>query len=222
MNDEIDIKRASYPRVSDIISFQNSDELKNIPLDTLANACIRGQKVHAYCTATMKNLWVSEIEPEYQPYVDAFVAWADENVESELHSAVRLYDDVKRFTGEFDMILKLKTGETVLIDIKTSSVKSKTWPVQLAAYSHLCEMHGYKFDAVYNLHLKKVKPGIFDEENEEKILVSPPVIKACVVPYNDIKHFWEIFSSALACYDYFIRKEPKQPKKVQNDVRAAA
>jgi PD-(D/E)XK nuclease superfamily len=208
--DELEIKRASYPRVSEIIGKQNSEELRSVPIDTLANACIRGTKVHAYCTATMKGLWVSAIEDEYRPYVDAFLSWSNENVEEELFSSIRLCDDVKRFTGEFDMIVKLKDGKRALLDLKTSSAKSKTWPVQLSAYVHLCKLNGYEFDEVYNIHLKKVKPAIFDENSEEKILISPPQVKACLIAYNDLTPYMEIFSSALACYDYFSRKEPKQ------------
>jgi PD-(D/E)XK nuclease superfamily len=207
--DELNIKRASYPRVSDIIGKQNADELKSIPVDTLANACIRGQKVHSYCTAKIKNLWVPEIELEYQPYVDAFTDWAEENISKELHSAVRLYDDVKRFTGEFDMLVELKSGEIALLDIKTSSAKSKAWPIQLAAYGDLLTTNGYKFDAVYNIHLKKVKPGIYDEENEQKVLITPPQVKAYQIRYDDLKPYAEIFSYALQCYDYFSRKEAK-------------
>ena len=207
--EELEIKRASYPRVTDIIGKQNADELKSVPLDTLANACIRGQKVHSYCTAKMKGLWIDAIEAEYEPYVTAFVEWAEENIDCELASAERLYDDVKRFTGEFDMIVKLKDGTRALIDIKTSSAKSKSWPIQLSAYAHLCRLNGFEFDAVYNVHLKKVKPAIFDENSEEKTLISPPYVKAFLIAYDEITPYWEIFSSSLTCFDYFSRKEAK-------------
>lgn len=202
-------KRAHYPRVSDIIGKQNGDELRNVPLDVLANACLRGQRVHDYCTAWVRNLWVSDIEPEYELYLDAFKQWADDKVDDCKHSNVRLYDDVKRFTGEYDLIVKLRTGQHALIDIKTTCVKSKTWPVQLSAYAHLCRVNDYPFDEVYNVHLKKVKPAVYEEIQGEKVQVSPPVIKAIETKYDadQLSKYWEIFSSALECYDYFTRKE---------------
>lgn len=204
---DLEIKRSLYPRVSDIIGKQNRDELRNIPLDTLANACIRGQKVHDYCTAWIKQLWIPDIEPEYEPYLEAFKKWACENIEEGYYSAVRLYDDVKRFTGEFDMIVKLKSGKMALLDIKTSSSRSKAWAVQLAAYSHLCRINGYEFDVIYNIHLKKKSAAIYEEKGGEKVLVSPPFIEVVEIMHGDVSDYWEIFSSALKCYDYFDRKE---------------
>jgi len=207
--DDLEDKRALYPRVSDIISKQNAEELRSVPLDTLANACIRGQKVHDYCTAWIKKLWLTDIEPEYEPYVNAFTHWAACNSTECLHSSVRLYDDVKRFTGEFDMILKLTDGSTALVDIKTSANKSKAWPLQLAAYQYLCKLNGYQFDRVLNVHLKKTQTAVFEEKQGEKVLISPPVVKVVIVEYKDLTDSWEIFSSALRCYDYFDRKEVK-------------
>lgn len=207
--DNLELKRVHYPRVSDIISKQNSDELRNVPLETLANACIRGQKVHDYCTAWIKHLWITDIEPEYEPYFKAFTDWACENIFEGLYAGVRLYDDERRFTGEFDLIVKMKNGVTALLDIKTSSSKSKAWPVQLAAYSHLCKQNGYEFEKIYNIHLKKTHAPLYEENEGKKVAISPAVIKTCVIEYDDLSHFWEIFSSALQCYDYFHRKEVK-------------
>lgn len=206
---DLDDKRALYPRVSDIISKQNEAELRSIPIETLANACIRGTKVHEYCTAYMKSLWIVDVEPEYKPYFDAFVRWSEENIECVLYTGIRLYDDVKRFTGEFDMIVKLKNSKTMLLDIKTSASKSKAWPLQLAAYSHLCKINGYEFDDVCNLHLKKTVAPVYEEKEGEKVLISPPSVKPIVVEHGNITPHWEIFSSALKCYDYFDRKEAK-------------
>ena len=208
--EDIEIRRATYPRVSEIIAKQNEAELRAIPLSILADACIRGTKVHEYCTTYMKNLWVMDIEPQYLPYFDAFRLWAKENVTRTLHSPVRLYDDQRRFSGEFDMIVELKTGEIALIDIKTSAAKSKSWAVQLAAYHHLCKLNGYPVDIMFNVHLKRKEAGEFEVNDQgEKVLVSPPVIKTSIVKCEDINASWEIFSSALRCYDYFDRKEKK-------------
>lgn len=201
----LQIARAMYPRVSDIIGKQTEKEMRAIPLETLANACVRGTKVHDYCSAYLKGLWISEIEPEYLPYVNAFIEWANNNIYQTLHTNVRLYDDVKLFTGEYDCIVKLKgSKKIVLLDIKTSANASKSWPIQLAAYKHLCEINGYDVEAVYNIHLKKTKAATYDDL---KNMVTPPKVKAEKIDHGDIKPYWQIFTSALACYDYFDRKE---------------
>lgn len=202
--------RLTYPRVSDIISKQNAAEFKSIPIQTLANACIRGTKVHDYCTAWVKGLWVDGIEPEYQPYFDAFVHWYKTEVEDVIQMPTRLYDDEKRFTGEFDMIVKMKGKKGLaLIDIKTSCNKSKTWPVQLAAYAHLCDVNEIAFDYIVNVHLKKTQSATCDYIEGEKVEISPLLVKPMTIEYGDIIPYWQIFHSALQCYDYFERKEAK-------------
>lgn len=196
-----------YPRVSDIISKQNSDEFRNVNLEVLGNACLRGEKVHEYCTSYLVGAWISEIEEDYQPYVDAFRVWVDQNVDECLFSTVRLYDHEKLFTGEFDLIVKLKDSKRVaMIDIKTSSAVSKSWPIQLAAYKHLCELNDYPSDLYFNLHLKKTKGPEF---NEKTFMMDPATVKCKQIPYEDLTVYWEIFASALRCYDYFTRKEKK-------------
>lgn len=200
-------QRLFYPRVTDIIGKQNASEFSAIPIDTLISACTRGQKVHAYCTAWLNNLWVSDIEPEYSPYFTEFVKWAEANVQECLFNNIRLYDDVQRFTGEFDLIVKLKSsGKIALVDIKTSSSKSKTWPIQLSAYSRLCKLNGYEIETQMIVHLQKV----YKKKNEEeRTVISPLQVKANITEYKETTSYWEIFSSALNCYDYFDRKEKK-------------
>lgn len=197
------MERAQYTRVSDIIGKQTIEDMRSIPIEALAKAAVRGTKVHEYCTAWLNKHWVPEIEAEYEPYFNAFVGWASENIADCLHSSVRLYDDVKRFTGEFDFIGVLKDGTTALFDIKTSSVKSKAWPIQLAAYKHLCELNGYTFDKICNIHLKKSYKNPTGDDSESR----PVVIDALVYDYEDVTQYWDIFASALTCYDYFHTKE---------------
>jgi len=98
MND-LNFERALYPTVTQIIGKQTEREMKSIPIETLANASIRGTKIHGYCTAYLQGLWLSEIEEEYQPYVDAFIKWADENIYQTQLTATRLYDDSLKFSG---------------------------------------------------------------------------------------------------------------------------
>jgi hypothetical protein len=59
------------------------------------------------------------------------------------------------------------------------------------------------------VHLKKTKPAKYEEIEGQKVLVSPPHVKAIAIYHEDISEAWSIFSSALNCYDYFHRKELK-------------
>lgn len=205
---ELDFLRMLYVRVSDVIGKQNYEEMRSIPIDTLANAAIRGTKVHDYCTTYVKGLWLPDMELEYTPYVQAFIKWYEENVHQTLYTNTRLYDDEKKFTGEFDMIVVLKESkEIAMLDLKTSANVSRSWPIQLAAYKHLCELNGYQPEAYINVHLKKTKSGYFETVEGVKTMITPPIVKAQEIRHNDLKPYWEIFSSALRCYDYFNRKE---------------
>jgi hypothetical protein len=206
---KLEAQRLHYPRISDIIGKQTEKEMRHIPIEYLVTASIRGTKVHDYCTAYLRQLWLPEIEEEYIPYVNAFIEWSKDNIYQTLYNNVRLYDDVKRFTGEFDLICILNPNKdrpircTALIDIKTSAKACKDWPVKMAAYKHLCEINGIEVDMIYNMHLKK-QPN---KKQEEKVSVSLPVVYATAIEHKNLTPYWEIFTSALACYDFFDRKE---------------
>lgn len=187
--------RETYPRVSDIIGIQTERSMRSIPIEALANAAIRGTKIHEYCAALTKLLWVDEIEEEYKSYVSAFMEWYEENVKVLIYSETRLYHDVKRFTGMPDMIVKLKSGKAALIDIKSSATISKSWGVQLAAYSCLASHNKIGIDEHYVIHLKK-----YQVKKETKI-------KADAIPYTDLNNEMHMFNCCLECYDYFNRKE---------------
>ena len=202
---EIDLLRANYVRVSEIIGKQTERQMRAIPIETLTNAALRGTKIHSYCSAYLKGLWIPEVEPEYLPYFKAFTEWADENIEKTLHQNTRLYDDEKKFTGEFDCIVLMKDREgPVLIDIKTSASVSKSWPVQLAAYNYLCSMNGYYVDGICNLHLKKSKSAYVNEHNDT---IFTTTVIAKEIKYCSMEKYLKIFESALLCYNYFEGKE---------------
>lgn len=205
---EVNQNRLTYPRVSEILAIQNANAMRGIPIDKLMNAAIRGTAVHKYCTAFMKNLFLPEIEEEYEPYVSTFVIWANENIVSVIDTSKRLYDDEMKFSGEFDAVVILKdSGEPTLLDIKTSYIPSKTWPIQLAAYKYLCEKNGMKIERIMNLHLKKSQKVSTEEIGGQKVKVSAPIVCAKEIRHEDISSAWEIFSSALKCYDYFERRK---------------
>lgn len=205
---ELEIERLNYIRVSAIIGKQTAEDMALIPPDILANAGYRGTKVHNYCTTYAKGLWLPVMEAEYEPYVKAFIEWYEEKVNKLLHANTRLYDDEKKITGEFDMIVELKENNTIaMLDLKTSANVSRSWPVQLSAYKHLCELNGFHPEIYYNIHLKKTKCAVFELIEGNKTMITPPQVKAKEIPHEDLTSEWEIFSSALRCYQFFNLKE---------------
>jgi hypothetical protein len=210
MISDLDFQRANYPRVSHIIGSRNENQYSGVAADVLENACIRGRKIHEYCTAEIEGLWIPDIEEEYKPYYQAFKSWLHKKDAKILSLPKRLYDDEKKFTGEFDFIIEWD-GLPMIVDIKTSAIPSKTWGVQLAAYAMLCrqdeEMKKLIFDCrnelsyftTMNLHLKKKKCG-------DSFSVNPVEIFYSVEErfYSEV-----IFNHCLSCYDYFNRKETK-------------
>lgn len=204
-----------YPRVSDILSKQNANAMRAIPLDVLVSASIRGTAIHRYCTAHLKKLFFIDIEPDYQVYFDAFVEWADEHIEKVYDTEVRLFDHTLRYTGEYDIRAKLKNREGIyLIDIKTSCAPYKTWPLQLAAYKNLCDVNEILVDHAMVVHLKKKKPTKKQLKLDASLTIA---VDSKEIPLEDATLAWDIFSSALKCYDYFDRKEPKKKKEKSNE-----
>ncbi len=187
--------RNDYPRVSDIMALYSNFDF--IDEKVLLNAQERGAEVHSYCTAYAKKLWAIDPEENLKGYVDSFKLWYDEHVEKLISAETRLYDDDLQFSGQYDMIVKLKGHEHLtLIDLKTSAAYQRDWPVKLAAYLHLLNLNGMNvFDAI-SIRLKK----------DGK--------KPCVKPFYDCNPFYRIFLGAITCYNYFIgKKDVLEPKK---------
>lgn len=183
---ENNIDRENYPRLSDILAIWSDFSL--IDPHVLQKAAQRGTDVHAYCTAYAKGIWEVDPEENLKGYVDSFKQWYDENVEELISAEIRLYDDDLRFSGRYDMIVRLKgSKEATLIDLKTSASFQKDWPVRLAAYLHLL-----------NLNKKNVMDAI-------SIRLKKDGKKPCVKPYGDCNPYYKIFLSVLTAYDYFVR-----------------
>lgn len=187
----LDEDRKLYPRVSDILKVFTRKDYEMISPEVLANAAARGTKVHTYCAGYAEGLWLPEIEAECQPYVTSFALWCDECIDSVILTEERLYDDELKFSGQIDMVAKLKDGSLALIDLKTSANESKSWALQLAAYDHLLKLNGYTMDIVTVLKLKKTACRVKE------------------IPYKaeQLKSSWNLFKAATDLYAYFERKE---------------
>ena len=163
-------------RVTEILApYQN---FSGIPPDVLSRASERGTLVHRICAVHAKGLaWLLDITSECQGYADSFKDWFKNMVQEVVFVEKRLADKDLGFTGQIDLLVRLKSGKTVLIDLKTPAALGKTWRMQLAAYAYLARKevaaHEYLYsemavDQVGSLRLsKKGNVGEVDWLKEE-------------------------------------------------------
>jgi len=178
--------KTDYNRVTTILSPFSG--LSHVDPDILANACSRGTRVHDACEAIVKGIGLWDIDPEIAGYVKSFEKWWSEG-HKVLAVEKRFYCSELMITGQVDMIIEAEEG-AIILDIKTSSRPSKTWPLQGSAYAYMAKKSGYDITGIHFLHLSKhgIKPKIYI--------------------YDD--HF-DLFKKCLDVYRYFF--EPKRKRK---------
>lgn len=144
-----------YTRVTDVLDpFGLMDE---IPPHYLKAAGERGTDVHKALDAYIKGLGMDLEDPCNQGYVDSAIPWIHNK--NFIANPGRIWDDDLMLTGECDGIY-IDADEAgrpigVLVDFKTSSKESKTWPLQGSAYAYLLRKSGYQINRVEFVHLKK-------------------------------------------------------------------
>ncbi len=175
-----------YARVTDILKpFSNFSFIKP---EVLANAADRGTRVHDYCTNYANNIFITDIDEDCKPYVESFISWYDEHVYKLVESEKRLYHKQHKFTGKFDMIVKMKSSKDAitLLDIKTPLRSSRAWGIQLAAYSILMENN---FSYIPEQRL------VLQVSNQGKM--------AKTIEYLDHKKDESLFMGALNLHNHF-------------------
>lgn len=128
--------RSGFVRVTDVLSpFTNFD---CVDKDVLNLACDRGTRVHQYCQSYILNIFIDEVDEDCKPYFDSFVRWFDEYVDLVLGVEIRLYHQQLKFTGQVDLICRIKGDKSLtIVDFKTPTSHSRTWALQTAAYLEL-------------------------------------------------------------------------------------
>ncbi len=160
--------------------------LEKINPEVLQNAADRGTKVHNICEAIVHGMGEFDIDEVTKPYVESFKLWWDKG-----HKVIsveqRFFDDTLKITGQVDLILDTPDG-LAIVDLKTSSVPSKTWKAQGSAYCHLARLNGLDIKKVYFLHLKKTGK------------------EAKIYEYDPDPSF---FLSVLRVWEHFFKKKEK-------------
>ncbi len=143
--------RENYLRVTHVLSPFSG--LHNVDPDVLAHAAERGTKVHKICEGIVLGLGEIGTDDETWGYVESFKKWWELGVDV-ISVEERFWDDELCVTGQVDLIIRTEQG-LAIVDLKTTSKPSKTWPIQGAAYAHLAKKAGYDIKRIFFLHLNK-------------------------------------------------------------------
>ena len=127
----------------------------SIPDQVLEHACRRGSWVHRACEAVALDYYFERKRSDnFGLYVKSFQKWFDITVDGVLAVEKEITCKALGFKGRLDFLFVFKTGEHVLVDIKTPVALLKTWACQLSAYEYLLSTEGFSVDAVMSLRLK--------------------------------------------------------------------
>lgn len=145
------ITRENYTRVtSTLYPFSGLDKLDP---EIVARAADRGTRVHKICEGIIQGLGEIGVDEQTDPYVQSFKQWWAEGHDVVLIEE-RFWDDDLKITGQVDLIVRTDEG-LAIVDLKTSSKPSDTWPAQGSAYAYLAKKAGYDVRKIYFLHLLK-------------------------------------------------------------------
>lgn len=151
IENSIEKQREDYLRVTSVL--YPFSGLEKIDADVVAYAAERGTKVHKICEGIIAGFGEIGVEDDTWGYIESFKKWYElghDIVEVER----RFWDDDLCLTGQIDILMEDREG-LCIVDIKTSSRPSKTWPAQGAAYAMLAKKAGYDIKKIIFLHLNK-------------------------------------------------------------------
>jgi len=153
--------------------------------DVLANAAVRGSRVHDALADEMNGDFVI-VDEEIKGYVDAgraFLKMVDETILIEQ----RLISDLHQFTGQVDLVCLIK-GDTrlTLVDWKTATVVQKSWGLQLAAYKHLVDANNFNLKIGRLMTVRLKKNGTYQIEE-----------------YSNPAYLFSVYLNVLSSYRFF-------------------
>lgn len=194
-----------YYRVTDVL--KNLKSLDHVPKKILEYAADRGKRVHKYCELYCLDQLDECIDDDCFPYVQAFIDFFDDNVEQVLLLEKRLKCDFLKIQGQFDMIAKLKDYDNAcIIDIKTCYNECRTWPIQLAAYQHLCAVNSNEDECLLSAGVD------FLDMNRVVLRVNNKSEHATLVyKQESFLEAFQAFKSTLEIHRYFEKNLKKQP-----------
>jgi len=112
-----------------------------IPERQLNIATERGSITHRVCALIASGMtWYPDPPESCLGFIESFKYWFERQVEEVIAVEIRLNDDIMGYTGEPDLVARLKGLDGLsLIDLKTPAALQKSWRLQMAAYFQLCQ-----------------------------------------------------------------------------------
>lgn len=142
--------KTPYPSVTQVFGHY----LAGVPLKYLEYAGDRGTRVHSFCTRIAVKAFIpGGIDQDCLGYVMSFEAWLNQYVQEVLWVEREFIDPDYGFCGHPDMGVVLKEGPSAVVDLKTPQKLENVWAGQLAAYRHLAQKAGQRFDRTGTLRL---------------------------------------------------------------------
>lgn len=176
------------PSVTTVMKPLSAVVYKGIDENALAMAAERGSLVHEAIENFVK-FGVTDCDPQYQPYFDAFLDWYKENRVTVIASEVPLYNKLFRYAGTADLLCTIRS-EFWLIDLKTTVTLNKMLTsVQLAAYNAALASHGVKTDKKGILQLKKDGKFAFSEAMKSDDEEAWTTFGALMTVHNHIERY---------------------------------
>lgn len=171
------------PSVTQIMTPLSQAYYKGISESTLNNAAERGTIVHNAIENYLKYGY-DDCPAEYHGYFEAFLAWRDYFPHTYIASECRLYNDLLRYAGTADMIIRGANLDLCIVDFKTTAeLNLDLVQVQLEAYAHA--YRGEKVEWRQVVHLKpdgKYKHIYWKEDTK-----AYKVFTSCLAIYNYMK-----------------------------------
>lgn len=125
-------------------------------------AARRGTAIH-FAVELYNAFGVIEIADEYQPYLDAYLAWFEKNRPENIFEERRVYHPTYWYAGTSDQISTIDNS-LWLIDYKAvAQLHPYLVGPQLAAYAKAWQAHGVPIEHIASLHLQKNGKPAFKE-----------------------------------------------------------
>jgi hypothetical protein len=110
------------------------------PEGAVEKAASRGQTVHQACAAYALGLYPI-LSEETEGYFVSFKNWWKKMVDClVIDPETEVKDEALGVVGHPDIIVILKNGEVVLVDLKTPIAFKDMWKVQISTYRHLVKV----------------------------------------------------------------------------------
>lgn len=152
--------------------------------DNLKDTAQAGTDLHAELERYVKD-HMNNTLGEYDAKIRPFITWSQENVEKFIWSEKSCYSRTMWTGGQSDAGAKLKTGQVIVIDFKSSKEVYFNQFIQCAGYAQMIEEN-----------------GLFTDTGVSVGKINEPISGVCVVPFGaklvEPKFHWDIDELKIA------------------------